>query len=212
MVVVDLGTGSGQAVLRLARENPTALVIGIDADARAMADSSRRAAAPAKRGGVPNALFFAAAAEALPGVLAGTVDRLTIALPWGSLLRGVLAPDETLLRAVAETLKPDGQLEVLISATERDSAAGTTLITPADAEDLARRLTAAGMAVVQFRPADSSDVDRLSSAWARRLGIPGRRPAWIYELRPVPVVNQADGRACRHRAAVPASRAPATAG
>ena len=89
-MVLDLGTGSGKAVLRRARQRPEELVIGLDADARAMADASRRAAGPARRGGLPNALFVAASAEELPGIVAGRVDTLTIALPWGSLLRGLL--------------------------------------------------------------------------------------------------------------------------
>ena len=64
--------------------------MGIDADAAAMAESSRRAAAPVSRGGLPNALFVVAAAEALPAGLAGAFDRVTVNLPWASLLRGAL--------------------------------------------------------------------------------------------------------------------------
>jgi hypothetical protein len=66
-------------------------VIGIDANAASMADASRRAARPVKRGGLPNALFVVAAAENLPSELGGWAEAVTVHFPWGSLLRGLLA-------------------------------------------------------------------------------------------------------------------------
>ncbi len=74
-----------------ARAEPAAFVIGIDASAAAMAEASRRAARPAARGGVANALFVVAAAERPPIELLGIADEVTINFPWGSLLRGALA-------------------------------------------------------------------------------------------------------------------------
>jgi len=52
--------------LAAAAAQPERLVIGLDADAAAMATASRRAAAKAGRGGLPNALFVVAPIEALP--------------------------------------------------------------------------------------------------------------------------------------------------
>jgi tRNA G46 methylase TrmB len=49
-------------VLAAARRDPTTLFVGVDANADAMADASRRA----DRGGVPNALFVVAAAQHPP--------------------------------------------------------------------------------------------------------------------------------------------------
>jgi 16S rRNA (adenine(1408)-N(1))-methyltransferase len=62
-VAIDLGTGDGRHVLAAAAERPETLVIGVDASADAMAESSRRAA---RRGALPNALFAVAAAEHPP--------------------------------------------------------------------------------------------------------------------------------------------------
>jgi 16S rRNA (adenine(1408)-N(1))-methyltransferase len=50
-------------VLAAAAVRPDALVVGVDANAAAMAESSRRAA---RRGALPNALFAVAAAEHPP--------------------------------------------------------------------------------------------------------------------------------------------------
>jgi 16S rRNA (adenine(1408)-N(1))-methyltransferase len=184
--VVDLGTGTGRAVLRRARAHPDEFVIGIDPDASAMADSSRRAAANPRKGGLANAMFLVGAAEDLPGPLCGRADEVTIALPWGSLLRSVLTADQRLLSNVGALLNSRGEIEILVSATERDAAAvGITLANTADAHYLGCRLESAGLQLVECRLATESDIDRLSSGWGKRLGIPARRQAWLLRLRRV---------------------------
>jgi methylase of polypeptide subunit release factors len=50
-------------VLGAAAERPDTLVVGVDADASAMATASRRAA---RRGALPNTLFIVAAAQHPP--------------------------------------------------------------------------------------------------------------------------------------------------
>jgi 16S rRNA (adenine(1408)-N(1))-methyltransferase len=70
-VTVDLGCGDGRAVLAAAAAQCDRLVVGVDANAAAMAEASRRAARKPAHGGLPNALFMMAAAEALPPELAG---------------------------------------------------------------------------------------------------------------------------------------------
>ena len=185
-MVIDLGTGTGQAVLRLARHHPATLVIGIDADAAAMADSSRRAAASMRHGGLANALFLAASADELPGPLAGHASLVTVCLPWGSLLRGLLAPDRDLLTSIAGCLRANGELEILLSATDRDAATSATLANDGDAARLAAEYELVGLKVVKYRPADALDIARLSSGWGRRLGIPERRSAWLYGVVPAP--------------------------
>jgi tRNA G46 methylase TrmB len=102
--IVDLGTGDGAAVLHLARRCPRALVIGIDTNASALIEASRRAARAAAKGGLANAAFFAAdAAEALT-VVASRVDELRITLPWGSLLHAILDGEREFALAVAGAL------------------------------------------------------------------------------------------------------------
>ena len=212
-VVIDLGTGSGQAVLRRARQYPNELVIGVDADAAAMADASRRAAASPRRGGLPNAMFLVAPAEELPGALAGTADELVVALPWGSLLRGILDTDVALLEKMRACLRARGEMELLLSTTARDGQRGLSLENAPDAACLAARFAVLGLDVREWRGADESDVTRLSSSWAKRLGIPARRPAWFFSLRSGPPVRAGERvrRCCRDRADARAACATVTA-
>lgn len=67
-------------MLATAAAQPDRLVVGVDANADAMTEAARRAAKP-NRGGLPNALFVAAAVEALPAELDGVADLVTAHFP-----------------------------------------------------------------------------------------------------------------------------------
>ncbi|MGZ8726513.1 MAG: class I SAM-dependent methyltransferase [Aeromicrobium sp.] len=180
-VVIDLGTGTGQSVLRAARRAPDVLVIGVDTDAAAMREASHAAARPERRGGLPNSLFLVEAAEALPGPLSGRADLVTVALPWGSLLRGLLSADRELLGAVTALLKPRGEIELLLSTAPSDGLP-VRLSNETDVRRLADAYESAGLNVLEWRVATAGDIAELSSGWGRRLGIPERRTAWIFRL------------------------------
>ena len=98
---MDLGTGDGAAVVRLARQCPEAVVIGVDASADALVDVSRRAS---RKGGVANALFLVGDARQALALFRGHVQELRIVLPWGSLLRPILDGEEAFALAVAGAL------------------------------------------------------------------------------------------------------------
>jgi len=46
-----------------------------------------------------------------------------------------------------------------------------------------RALCEAGLEVEECRPAVATDVAQLGSTWAKRLGIPHWRPAWLLRAR-----------------------------
>lgn len=183
--MIDIGTGDGRAVLRAARNAPDHLVIGVDPNAGAMAVASRRAA----RGGMLNALFLAASLESLPSELAGRAGLVRVTLPWGSLLRGLLADDPATHAAVSVLVAPGGRLELFLSLTERDRPAGAALMSRSGRAILSRAAMRGilrrfqGFTVEEMRPATAADVVSSGSSWAKRLEIPGRREAWIGRLR-----------------------------
>ncbi|MGH2467881.1 MAG: hypothetical protein ACRDGL_09160, partial [Candidatus Limnocylindrales bacterium] len=121
---IDLGTGNGRPVLLRAAAEPGLLVVGLDADAAAMAEASRRAARRVENGGLPNVLFLVAGAEALPQPLAGRFDEALVLFPWGSLLRGIVGGEAALVEGLAALLRPRGKLTVLLSLTEHDLGLG----------------------------------------------------------------------------------------
>jgi hypothetical protein len=71
-------------------------------------------------------------------------------------VRAFREPDPVVLRCVAALLKPHGDLAVLV----------TDELSDADICGVA------GLSPIERRDARTDDVEQLSSAWARRLGIP----------------------------------------
>lgn len=159
------------------------LVVGVDASAAAMAEASRRAARRPGRGGLPNALFVVAAAEALPPELDGLADQVTVHFPWGSLLRGLVAADPAVLGGLVRAMRPGATLTVLLSATARDGGAGVGPVGEAALAAMADAYDRQGLTVTTVRPAAPADVAASHSTWGKRLGAGTRRPAWLLEAK-----------------------------
>jgi 16S rRNA (adenine(1408)-N(1))-methyltransferase len=182
-VVVDLGTGDGRFVLATASDRQDRLVVGVDASAAAMAEASRRAAASPRRGGRPNALFVAAAAEALPPELDGLADLVTVHFPWGSLLRGLLSAEPAVIGGVARVLRPGGRLGLLMSVTGRDHGAGAGPLDAGAIAALAPEYARHGLELGRPRPAIAEEVAATRSTWGKRLRAGATRPAWAVRAR-----------------------------
>jgi 16S rRNA (adenine(1408)-N(1))-methyltransferase len=177
-VIIDVGTGDGRAVLARAAAAPATLVIGVDANASAMAEASRRA----DRRGPANALFLAAGAEALHGSpLVGRAELVSVQFPWGSLLRGVLGLDLPALDGLASLLGPGARLEVIASVVPSDAVDGLAWLDASTEPGIRAAWAAAGAELVEMRPATADEVAASGSTWARRLG--AGRPVWRLEGR-----------------------------
>lgn len=182
-MALDLGAGDGRFVLATAAALPNTLAIGLDADAASMAEASRRAARGVRRGGLPNALFVAAAAEALPAELDGLAASLTVHFPWGSLLRGLLHADPVLLAGVARVTRPGAVVTLLLSVTERDHVPGMDTVDADAIAQIGRCYAAYGLACCEARPATAADLTASHSTWAKRLGAGAQRPVWLLRFR-----------------------------
>lgn len=174
-MTIDVGTGDGRAVLAAAAREPTTLAVGIDASAPAMAEASRRAAGPTRKGGLPNALYVVAAAEALPAELSGRASLVTVLFPWGSLLRGCLGLDDAVATGLAGLVAPAGVLELIVAPAERDGLTGVPTTTAGIIEAATRSFAPRGLEVVAAGAATPAEVAATGSTWARRLGVAAER-------------------------------------
>jgi len=143
-----------------------------------MRDASRRADRSERRGGLPNALFVVAAAEALPYELDGQACHLSVTLPWGSLLRGLLTADAGILAGLHRICAPGAGVELLLSLTPRDGAGYGMVLDMASLSRLGASYERCGFDMVAMCPATASDVAATHSTWAKRLGVGRERPAW----------------------------------
>ena len=168
-MTVDAGTGDGRAVLAAAAREPATLVLGLDANAASMAESSRRAARPVRKGGIPNAAFVVGAAEMPPAELAGTADLVTVRFPWGSLLRGVVGRDAAVAAGLAALVGARGALELLVAPIERDGLDAMPTNAGALAAGAAAAFRAHGFEVDGVCEPSAAEIRATGSTWARRL-------------------------------------------
>ncbi len=170
-VVFDLGAGDGRWIYRLARTHPTWLCVALDANATGLGETSHRARRKAARGGAPNAWFLRAALEALPQGLEGLADELHVHLPWGSLLRAVLAAEPAALRRMVFLCRPGAILCVRINVTIlKDPELRRRLGLPAAGNQTLEMRLRAGYEAAGIRlTVGDSELDEHTS-WARRLG------------------------------------------
>jgi hypothetical protein len=173
-LVLDIGTGDGKHVLAEARRRPDSLVVGLDAGPDAMRRTSLRAAAKPARGGAPNALFVWAAVEQLPPELTDVTEVHSL-MPWGSLLRALVTPDEVVLRAVAERCRPGAPFLVTLNLHAwRPPVAEvgeTAEPTPSSAlAELAADYARAGWALASADYLDDAALADLGTSWTKRLG------------------------------------------
>jgi 16S rRNA (adenine(1408)-N(1))-methyltransferase len=194
-VIIDLGTGDGRAALALAEAEPTTLVIGVDADAASMAESSRRAARKPARGGRSNVLFVVASAETPPAELAGLADEIRILFPWGSLLRGVLGHDPRVVRGITSLARPGAIVSAILSVTATDAIGGISSLDDAAIDEVAQATRQSGLRLTEACPVDREKVRATRSTWGRRLlGAAGERPVWRLEFVTEQANTEPDGR------------------
>ena len=173
-LVVDLGTGDGKHVRTLARARPGTFVVGLDAGPDAMRPVAAHAARKPAKGGLPNALFVWAAVEALPAELT-SVTEVHCLMPWGSLLRALVEPDEDVLRGVAAACRPGAPFLVTLNLHAWRPPVAEVGGTPEPTPESALRLLepAYGRAGWQLEGADRVGADELAAfgtSWTKRLG------------------------------------------
>ena len=127
--------------------------------------------------------------EALPPELDGLADRVTVILPWGSLLGAVCRPSPEILGNVRGLCRTGATLTVVAGIDPaRDGAEALRLgLPPLDAAHfegpLADGYAAAGFAVSAVRRLSAGQLSRWPSTWARRLARGEGRSVFEVEAR-----------------------------
>ncbi|MBP2475919.1 16S rRNA (adenine(1408)-N(1))-methyltransferase [Crossiella equi] len=172
-VVLDVGTGDGKHPLHLARKHPDHLVIGLDAAPDNLRKTAGKAAAKPAKGGLPNLVYLWHAAEKLPPTLRD-IDELHILMPWGSLLRGILDTDTTMLTGLAACCRPGADFLISLNLhawrPPVPEVGDTEEPTPdTAAEVLAELYAGAGWRLDHAAYLTPEEIAELSTSWTRRL-------------------------------------------
>jgi 16S rRNA (adenine(1408)-N(1))-methyltransferase len=182
---VDVGTGDGRFAYHLASVDPEQLVIGIDALDEPMGEIAARAARKPAKGGRPNLLLVRAALEALPAELHGVADEVSVQLPWGSLLEGIVLARDDVLGGLAALCRSSARVTITLNGEIwLDSTPARYEHLPVPTPEYVADVVAAGMERVGIRIdaaryASAAEAKRLPTTWARRLGHDRAHPSFV---------------------------------
>jgi 16S rRNA (adenine(1408)-N(1))-methyltransferase len=187
-VHIDLGSGDGRGPYHWAYREPSRLFIASDANASALTDIAWRAGRKAARGGISNLLCIAEPLDTLSTELRAVADRVTVILPWGSLLRAVALPEIASLRHIAHLCLPDANVEIVFSYDERRDARERTSLPAAGLdEDHMATLPAlyeqAGLLIASAERFSQGELAAYHSTWAKRLAFGRPRNVWRVRAR-----------------------------
>ena len=194
-VVVDVGTGDARWAYRLARANPSWLVVGIDPARDRLVEVARRTGRKPARGGIDNLWLVCTDIERAPSELAGQADEVHVLLPWGSLLRGVVRGEREVLAALGCLAKPGACVEITIGTGIWDEPVPAEIrdLPPVDTahvrSELAPLYESAGLSIERAEPLTEAEWKALPSSWARRLAHGKVDPGFVH----------ISARACRPR-------------
>jgi 16S rRNA (adenine(1408)-N(1))-methyltransferase len=174
-VTIDLGAGDGRFAYRYAIAHPDRLVVGIDPVRETLRELSAKAARKPDRGGAPNALYVVASIEHPPEELRHAADEIVVTLPWGSLMRGIVLGDETVLGGIASLARPGATLRIVLNLRIFDDPVPLDVrdlpdVTPDYVrETLAPAFARHGIAITATRFMSAEEVAALPTTWAKRL-------------------------------------------
>jgi 16S rRNA (adenine(1408)-N(1))-methyltransferase len=157
--------------------------IAVDANAEGLLSAASKAARKPARGGVSNLICIAEPAETLSCELGAVASRMTVILPWSSLLRTVAIPDTDGLRKLSAVCLSGANIEIVFSYDGgRDARQNAPLAFAAIDEDHVSTLSAhyqeAALNVDGIQRISLDELKEYDTTWANRLGFGRPREVW----------------------------------
>jgi len=150
-------------------------------------ETAWRAGRKPARGGLSNLICIAEPLYVLAAELTAVADRITIILPWGSLLRAVATPELDSLREIAHLCLPGASVEIVLSYDERDTKQGVLAhpgtLNDAHIANLTGFYEQAGLLMVAAERLPQRELAGYQTTWSRRLAFGQDREVWCLRTR-----------------------------
>lgn len=160
------------------------LFIATDANPDALLDTAWKAARKPSRGGIKNLICVSEPLKVLAKELINVADRLTVILPWGSLLRAVAAPEIVSLHQIASLCSEAADVEIVFSCDPQQDAHERARLGIVQLEEriicstLPERYQQAGLAVLNAAKISQQELAIYETTWAKRLATGRARDIW----------------------------------
>lgn len=184
-IIVDIGTGDGEFVYKIAKDNPDRFIIGIEPHHKGLERISARVYKKPSRGGIKNALFVLSEIDEMPEELNGIANQVFINFPWAGLLKSLLLAEDAAWGPVKRICK-DGAFIDVIFAYEESTEENEFKRLGLPAVDitylknvLAPKLENQGLEVLEIKDVNYESIKKYPSSWAKKLGY-GRDRKYFY--------------------------------
>jgi len=172
-IIIDLGTGDGRFVYKNALKNPNNFHIGIDPS-----DKFNKYQKKVNRKKLTNVQFITGSIEIVPKNLP-KADEVYINLPWGSLLKIVIQPNN-----FPDLLKPEGLLQIIFGYHKNlEPSEAKRLDLPEISENYIKtyiipKFEKAGFSLREFCVLEKKDLKKVETTWAKKLSFGNNRPVF----------------------------------
>ena len=112
--VLDIGTGDGRFVYKMAKENHEKLFVGMDPSQKQLEIYSKKI----NKEKLENVLLVLGSVEIPPQELIGKFDEIYINFPWGSLLGGIATANTKIVETICKFCKPYSQIEIIFGYSD----------------------------------------------------------------------------------------------
>ena len=185
-VLIDIGTGNGRYPYLYAKNKPASLAIGIDPAGDNMIEYSVKSLKKPSKGGLHNVLYCVAAIESIPEEFSNIGDKITVNLPWGSLLEGIVKGEETVLNEIFKMAKNNCSFRATFSYTQLHELGEIERrelpeLSPSYIENtLISHYNKAGIHITEVKQFSNEDLKRVNTLWAKKLMVSKKRD--IYSI------------------------------
>ena len=184
-VHVDLGTGDGRFVYEAALRDQNTLFIGVDPVEKQLREYSVKSV----RKKLINVLFLTSSLENLPINLTEIADKVSVILPWGTLLGQIVNPSPEGVTKLTGLLKTGGELEIVLGYSPNlEPSESDRLDLPNLSQEYvgnvivkAFEIMSGGMKLNMLEFFPKEKLTDIGSNWAKKLAF--GRPRQIYRLK-----------------------------
>lgn len=165
--IIDLGTGDGRFVYKMAKENPENKYIGVDP----MLSQTEKYQRKINREKLKNVELIEASVENLPESLTNTANEVYINFPWGSLLAAVAKPNKKIIKNIVKLLKSDGALKIVLGYSEDAEPSETQRLEleKLDENKIIQAFGELGTVLVSSHSVEKNEMRKIESSWGKKL-------------------------------------------
>jgi len=174
-VVIDIGCGDGKLTYKMAEADPSHFFIGVDPDFKNLEKISRKIAKKPAKGGLDNILFLHGSVERLPEELENIASEIQVNFPWGTLLEGLIVPNEEVLKNIRMIAKDNCRFMFMTTYSEdfessyKNKRNLPELSVDYFQNDLARTYAHNGFKILEVRIIDEDEKMQIESSWGKRI-------------------------------------------